>query len=91
MRRPRKHDNRKPLTLPQISLPGQMSLPGPPYLTLEMWMLQPSQREASIALPQLEIPYPSPLFAESWQDQLKPPERQQRHGQQSVHQASSYR
>jgi hypothetical protein len=56
MRPPRKQDNRKPLTLPQISLPGA------PYLTLEMWMLQPSQREASIALPQLEIPPPVPAL-----------------------------
>ncbi len=63
MRLHRKQDNRKPLTL------RRMSLPGARYLTLEMWMLQPSQREAPIALPQLEIPYPSPLFAESWEDQ----------------------
>ena len=55
--RPPKQDNRKPFTLPQ------MNLPGAPYLTLELWMLQPSQREASIALPQLEIDTPPvPLF-----------------------------
>jgi hypothetical protein len=67
MRPPRKQDNRKPLTLPQMRFP--VSLPGAPYLTLKMWMLQPSQREASNALPQLEIPHPSPLFAEIWEDQ----------------------
>jgi hypothetical protein len=82
---PPKQDNRKPLTLPQ------MTLPGAPYLTLEMWVLQPSQREASLALPQLEIPHPSPLFAESWKDQFTPPERRRHHGQQLVHQVSSYK
>ena len=58
MRPLRKQDSRKPLTLPQ------MNLPGAPYLTLEMWVLQPSQPEASVALPRLEIPHPSPSFAE---------------------------
>jgi hypothetical protein len=85
MRPPRKQDNRKPPTLPQ------MSLPGAPYLTLEMWMLQPSQREPSIALPQLEIPHSSPLFAESSEGQFTPPETRQHHGQQSAHQVSSYK
>ena len=67
MHPPRKQDNRKPLTLPP------MNLPGAPYLTLEMWMLQPSQREASIALPQLEIPTRPRYFQESWEDQMPRP------------------
>ncbi len=56
MRPSQKQNNRKPLTFPG------MALPGAPYLALQMWMLQPSQREATVAAPQLEIPAPSLLL-----------------------------
>ncbi len=46
MRPSQKQNNRKPLTFPR------MALPGAPYLALEMWMLQPSQRESTLAAPQ---------------------------------------
>ena len=56
MRPSQKQNNRKPVTFPR------MALPGAPYRALEMWMLQPSQPEASVAAPQLEIPDPSLLL-----------------------------
>jgi hypothetical protein len=68
MRPSQKHDKRKSFTLPPMNLP--VSLPGAPSLTLEMWMLQPSQREASIALPQLEIPTRPHSLQENWENQI---------------------